>query len=238
MEVKINPKKILLFLAVLILSLLTLSIVLQIYKFGHLKGSSRFIIDLFDLDKEFNIPTLFQTLHLFIVSAVLWGVGLFEKETNRRLSSYWRVISIVFALAACDELLEFHERLISPLQEALKTGGFLQNAWVIPGGAFVLVFALYLLKFFKSIPKKTAGLFLLAAGIYLAGALGIEMIGAKLWTTMGSNNLLYAIIANIEESSEMIGLLVFDYALLDYLRSNARSLVIRFTWSGVSPLDR
>lgn len=238
MEIKINPKKILLFLAVIILSLLTFSVALQFYKYYQLKGSSRFIIDLLDLDKEFNIPTLFQTLHLFIVSAVLWGVGLIEKETNRGRYFYWRVISIVFALAACDELLEFHERLISPLQKALKTGGFLQNAWVIPGGAFVIVFALYLLKFFKSIPKRTVGLFFVAAGIYLAGALGIEMIGARLWTSMGSNNLLYALIANIEESFEMIGLLVFDYALLDYLRSNAQSLVIRFTWSGMSPLDR
>jgi hypothetical protein len=232
MEIKVNPRKIILFLAAAIVSLLAVSTALQVYKFRSLGGNSRYLIDLLDLDKEFNIPTLFQTLHLFIAAAVVFGIGHLEKAADRRRAWYWKVISIAVAVAACDELLEFHEKILSPLQQALHTGGFLQNAWVIPGALFVLVFGVYLLRFLKSLPKTTLRFFILAAAIYLTGALGIEMIGAKLWTIKGSGNLLYAIVAGIEESFEMFGLLVFDIGLLGYLRTTAPAIDVKIVWSG------
>jgi hypothetical protein len=59
--------------------------------------------------------------------------------------------------------------------------------------------------------------------LYIGGAIGFELIGAGLVAQYGFHNLTYFIIAIIEESMEVVGLLFLNYALLDYVSSNYAS---------------
>jgi hypothetical protein len=57
-------------------------------------------------------------------------------------------------------------------------------------------------------------LFLLAAAVYLGGALGVEMAGAAHAFRHGTENLGYSLWTTLEEALEMAGVAVFIYALL------------------------
>jgi hypothetical protein len=45
----------------------------------------------------------------------------------------------------------------------------------------------------------------------------MESVGSKILSDEGQNNLLYAIVTNIEELLEMVGIALFIYAILEYL---------------------
>jgi uncharacterized membrane protein len=57
-------------------------------------------------------------------------------------------------------------------------------------------------------------LFFLSAGLFLAGTLGLEMAGGRYVEMHGNGTFTYALIATVEETLELIGLVVFLYALM------------------------
>ena len=71
-------------------------------------------------------------------------------------------------------------------------------------------------------------LFLLAGGLYIGGALGMEMIGGYYTDFYGKNNLTYALITCLEEVLEMTGIVVFIHGLLDYMRLYLKNFDVRF----------
>ncbi len=70
-------------------------------------------------------------------------------------------------------------------------------------------------------------LFLIAGATYLGGVLGMELVGSSYIFNYGPS-LSYGIVATIEEVLEMLGIIVFIYALLDYLETHVESMLIRF----------
>ena len=83
----------------------------------------------------------------------------------------------------------------------------------------VILFVVAFFRFFFHLPRKTKILFGLAGGLYVGGAIGFEMVGAGYVTQYGKQNFTYIIIAMIEESMEVTGLVFLIYALLDYVSS-------------------
>ncbi len=67
-----------------------------------------------------------------------------------------------------------------------------------------------------SLPKKVQYLTFISGFIYLAGALGLEIIGSFLVRTSAIklHGISYGLISTLEEAFEMTGLIVFIYALL------------------------
>jgi hypothetical protein len=62
-------------------------------------------------------------------------------------------------------------------------------------------------------------LFIAAGSLYLAGALGIESVGGWYFSRNGeTEDLRYSLLVAAEEFAEMSGIILFIYALLDYLR--------------------
>ena len=66
---------------------------------------------------------------------------------------------------------------------------------------------------------RAAGLFLLAGAIYVGGAVGVEH-----WTGSDVNSLHYNMWTTLEEGMEMAGVIVFIYALLDFMPGADRTL--------------
>ena len=58
---------------------------------------------------------------------------------------------------------------------------------------------------------------MLAGGIYLGSALGLEFAEGYWATVYGKNNLTLRLIEAVEDVGEMFGLVVFLYALLSYI---------------------
>jgi hypothetical protein len=129
-----------------------------------------------------------------------------------------------------DEAWSIHERLITPVRGLLGDGplGILYFAWVIPGIAVVFVLTLSFLGFLLRLPAKTRFSFLVAATLFIGGALGIELVGGRYAELHGVENLTYSMIATVEESLEMAGVIVFIYALLKYIADNYNEVRFRF----------
>lgn len=107
------------------------------------------------------------------------------------------------------------------IKRFVDTSGLLFYPWVVPWAVFVCVFAAYFASYMRHVPRKTRRLFAIATIIFLGGALGIEVLGGWQHSRYGDDNLTYGLLVLLEESLEMVGLLVFVYALLDYLRAES-----------------
>ncbi|QKQ78009.1 hypothetical protein FBB35_30800 [Nostoc sp. TCL240-02] len=119
-----------------------------------------------------------------------------------------------------------HERLTTPLRGTFNTSGSLYYAWVIAGAIFVLLFLLVFGRFVATLPGKTRRLFFIAGTIYIAGAIASELVGGYYEYYYTPFNMVYVFIATIEEVLEMVGIVIFIYALLSYISSNMKGIDI------------
>ncbi|MEA5514780.1 hypothetical protein [Nodularia sp. UHCC 0506] len=180
--------------------------------------SSKWFYELFSLDEELNIPAWYSSFMLLFCSALLAVITLIKKADKYFI--YWKNLSLIFFIFSLDEAFSFHEILIIPsLRERFNLSPIFFHTWVIFGIPAVIFFAFKYSKFLLYLPKKTRYLFLIAATFYVGGALGIEMVGGFLRASFGRLAPITTIAILIEEVLEMIGLVTFIYALLNYLSS-------------------
>jgi len=219
MVIKLDSKYILRVLFILFAFLLLANILGIIHKLSFPSDSQNYIvksiINLIDFDDEKNLPTLYSTALLFSISILLWLISLKEKKANNKYIS-WLLLSIVFFYLTLDEILSFHEHLVVPFRNTFDATGMFYFAWVIPYGVAVLIGFLISFKFLLRLPKRIYKLFILAGIVYLFGAIGMEMIGGSIAESKGMENIIFYLVYTIEESLEMLGLIIFIYSLLNY----------------------
>lgn len=195
------------------------------YLFGrdHLLG-------LLSLDYEANIPSFFSALLLIIAALLLALIAALAGQLKKPDRSKWAILSIGFLVMAVDETASIHERFIHPIRALLgnESLGIFYYAWIIPGIVLVLALGLFFLGFVLRLPSATRLTIIIAATLYLAGAMAVEMIGGAYDEAYGDANLTYAMISALEESLEMAGLIVFLYALLGYIADTYEEVVLRF----------
>ena len=207
----------------------------HVWGYFHLRSNSTWA-KLLDVNHEKNFATAFSVALLLRCSALLGLIARQHQENGKvkpklackqsrlqpRFLAYWWALCFVFLGMAADELIQIHERVNVFLddQVQLQTSGIFYYDWVILGLVFVSAIALIYARFLKHLQPKTRHQFLLAGSIYIAGALGMEMISGYYIDIHGlTNRGMLAILNGIEEAGEMIGLIVFIRALLIYLQS-------------------
>ena len=210
--------------------LVLLSVAGQLSKFGLGSAFLPGLVSLFYVDMENNIPTYFSVWLLLCAAFLLTVIARLSGQQRMPHASKWVILSFGFLFMALDEAFQFHERLNIPVGTLLGDGslGVFYFAWVIPGIVLVSVLGLYFLRFLLDLPAATALRFLLAAIFYIGGAIGVELIGSRHAELHGYENWIYSMIATLEESLEMAGLIVFIWALLNYCADNYRQGRFRF----------
>ena len=188
---------------------------------GGVTGDYRIhgVVPLFDLDSERNIPTAASMLLILFASLLLGLVAYIRHQTKESDIRYWTLLSAGFLYMALDEGLCVHERLINPCRTLLGGGnlGVLHFAWVLPGILVVAIVGISFLKFTLSLPASTKRNFLIAAFLYLGGAIGFELIGGFLSESYSENSFIYRLSTTVEEGLEIVGMIWFIRALLQYL---------------------
>lgn len=228
-KVHISPRRTIKFLLLVVFSLILASLVGQFnVHFLPDYPLRDFFASLFDVNGEVNIPALYSASALLLCSIFLTTIACAKKVAGDRYVRHWGALSIIFLYLSLEELISIHERMIEPLRTALSTSGFLYFAWVIPGAAFVLICLLAFLQFLTHLSAKTRRLFLIAGTLFVGGALGMEMVGGYHWYHYGGQNTMYDIlVVTIEEFLEMLGIVVFIYALLSYISSYMKGVSLR-----------
>jgi hypothetical protein len=169
-------------------------------------------VRLFDLDAEGNIPTWYSSILLFCAALLLTWNSLIARE--RRDRHWWAFVASVFLYLSVDEAAVIHEMAIKPIREIFHTQGFLYYGWIIPAGICVLIFGLVTFQFWLRLPFRIRLLFALSAVIYVGSALGIESIQGDFAEKYGASSWAYDWVGVIEESGEMFGVALFNYAVL------------------------
>lgn len=205
-------------LGAVVFLLVLLSVGGQFSKFMLGDASLQGLVPLFYVDTEQNVPTTFS---VFLILTAAFLLAIIAKLTGLQKAphaSKWAILSFGFLLMALDEAFQFHERLNIPIGELLGDGslGVFYFPWVIPGIVLVFTLGLFFLKFLWALPVSIRVQFLLAAILYVGGAIGVELIGSRHAELHGYENWTYSLIATVEESLEMAGLVVFIGALLSY----------------------
>ncbi len=229
LKVSLSPWKVTRFLLLIVFSLVTLSFLTQLSKFllpnYPLKYYSQSLVH---VDGEGNIPALYSALTLLLSGLLLGVIAYVKKQENSRYARHWRVLAGIFCFLSFDEFFQFHEQLISPVRKLLGATGFLYFTWVVPAAFLLVILGLSYIKFLRHLPAKTRTLFFLAAGFYIGGAIGLEMIGGKIAVEQGMDNLLYQAEATFEELFEMLGIVTFIHALTSYISNYLNEVIVQF----------
>jgi hypothetical protein len=206
-----------LFIAVVALAAASLAGQISTYFFGdgHLQG----FVPQFNLDREMNVPTWFSSFLFLFTAVLLWKAGGIPGPGPARFRAQWRGLAVVFVGLSIDETAAFHEMAVDPLRKLFHAHGFLHFSWVILGFAFVAALVPVFLKLWLSLPRRTRVLFFVAAFLFLTGALGMEMVGGRFVEQHGAANFSYALMANAEETLEMLGQVVFIKGLFTLFTS-------------------
>jgi hypothetical protein len=177
----------------------------------------------FVFDMEYNFPSLYSALGLLFCSYLLAMIATIKKPTQYRYTKSWTILSFIFMYLAIDELCSIHELLIPILRNVFDAQGIFFFPWVIPAFILLIVFLIVFRDFIVNLPKKTKILFLLAGGVYVGGAMGMELIDGYFADVLGFDTKAYWIASTIEELLEMLGIVIFIYGLLSYIQDNRKT---------------
>jgi hypothetical protein len=184
-------------------------------------------LDVFDADLEQSLATWVSCLLLLAVAVLLGVIAAARAQEGDRFRRHWLALAVLAGLASLSEVAMLHERVGLTIGPHLQTTGFLYHAWVIPASVLVVIVALTFLRFLLHQPPRTRLLFLLAGGLYVGGALGMEFIGASINEQHGPESLRYTLLTDVEEFLEMLGAIVAIYALLGVAAADLARLRLR-----------
>lgn len=192
---------------------------------------------LFDLMGEMTIPTWYAASLLLVSSLLLAVIARMTQRLGGRYVRHWHGLSAIMLLLSIDEAADLHGAVSYKLETVFNTGGALSYPWVIPGALFTLIVAAIYLPFLNHLPAAIRRQALLAGGLFVAGALGMEVIEAA-YDAAFDYRAPYLVMAAIEEALEMTGVIVLIFAVLSYGGSLAREIsVVVDTPPTDGPLD-
>lgn len=187
---------------------------------------------LFDLWDEVSIPSWYSVSLLLVCSAVLSVIAVAKWQRGDRFRVHWIGLAFMFLTLSVDDAADIHGHTSYKLDEMLDTGGFLAYAWVIPAVFLVVAVGLFFVRFVLHLPPRTRTRYVVAGALFLAGALGMEMIQARYDTLHGVENMRYRIMVAVEEGLEMSGTILFLSASLRYLAGLSDGVRLRIDHGG------
>ncbi|HBE67723.1 MAG TPA: hypothetical protein DDW52_06195 [Planctomycetaceae bacterium] len=189
-------------------------------KLGENRITSQ-LLEWFSLDGEGNFPALFSSLLLLVSAASFLCIGLTSKTdpAQSSIAKYWKGLACIFCFLAIDEAVLIHEKFDNnTLLSWVETNGFLAWPWVILYAVLVLFFVAIYFRFWWNLEKSYRFAYALTAAVYVSAALGLEMVGAFLYTNSSPQLVaMYSYVMALEELLEMLAIVALITINLDYL---------------------
>ncbi|WP_428481401.1 hypothetical protein [Pyruvatibacter mobilis] len=169
----------------------------------------------FHLDSENSVPAWWSSSLMLVAAMVLYRLGAEAKAAGDRMWQLWALLAVAFFFLSMDEAASFHEGVIEPLKSVFGFGGIFFYAWVVPAVLCLGGFGLLILPLLRQLPPRLSGRLVLSGIIFVGGALGMEMVGGWLDYSGLRASTFYVLAVTVEETAEFVGLLLFNFALLD-----------------------
>jgi len=178
----------------------------------------------FDFSEEGNFANWYQSFTLLLCAGLLAAIGAVTRQTGGRYRRHWMGLALVFLFVSIDEAAQVHETTLSPLLAQLRhrpqahqgsqaeppaaaseDTAANKGAWMPVYLAILAVVTLVYLRFFFALPPRIRGFFVLAAVLYLGGAVAVEWGCERLAERLGDQPLICQGIATLSELMEMLG---------------------------------
>jgi hypothetical protein len=173
---------------------------------------------IFDLDMEYGVYTWLSSVNLFIASAILGIIGSSNVLAQDRMRFRWLILSVVFFALSIDEHSSIHEKISNVVSQVFTTSGFFNFAWVIPAIAVSIVGLVFYVPFIRTFPPWLRAYLIVSAATFLAGAIGMEMLGGAVAEQGGNvrQSFSYRSLVTIEEALEGGSVILFIAVLVSY----------------------
>ena len=223
-HIKLQSASIIRFLSIIAALLILLNSIMLIVYF-YIGDSNIFdFVQMIDLDQEANLPTVFSSAILLIAAFLFYLLGQKSKSLQDNQYPYWLGLSIVFTFLGLDEGATIHETLGDMTEKYVDANGYLHYPWVISYTILVTILGFLYFRFFFNMERKLFWSFMKAAAIFLTGAIGFELLGAKEASLHSSDTMLYCYYYTIEESLEMFGVIYLISILLKLLEKETLAI--------------
>lgn len=170
------------------------------------------LVPLFDLDHEENIPTFYSAMAILLaatLAAITAGARWRTPGTGRL---FWAALAAILLVMTFDEAFQLHERLTPLGRDLLDLPHDAYFAWTLPMGIVVLAIALAFAQFVLRLHRPVRNLIMLAAAVFLTGAMDMEILGGLMDRDPG--NVARVLVITLEETLEMLGIVLLIRALL------------------------
>ena len=169
----------------------------------------------FNVDTERRFGALFSTLLILFASGTMLAASI-RSMPKKALSIGWLFMSGVLLFMACDEFFMIHERAGEFFGAKDHFGTAVVPGWVKAMGVVVAILCLPMGLFWWKLPKYLKIRTAAAAGVFLTGAMGVEVLAMTHADDSGIKNFGYALLAALEEGMEMLGMILAIDAMLLY----------------------
>lgn len=197
-------------------ALLATILILGALSFAANVMGSEILLHVFHLDAEANVPTWYSSITLLLCAVMLAVIGRAKREVCEPYVRHWNGLALVFLYLSIDEAAGLHDGLNAVLTAVFQPSGFLNFPWVLPASLAVASLGIVYMRWFRHLPAWAQARFLLAGIIYLAGAVGCEVLGAILLEGSTNQPMTYVVISHLEELLEMAGVAFFLHGLVLY----------------------
>ena len=210
-EVRLNRTRLVRYLSIAATVLLAMHLVLYLIHF-LVDEVPWYLLQLFDVNEEHNLPTWFSGFNLGVTTLFLWLISREKRRLEDDQARRWFVLFLGFFYLFVDEIAGLHETVNSIFEPSWAWGGLL----------IVLLFGMYFIPFLRSLPRQTLVQFVVAGTVFVGGAVIMELVGEPL----DGDSLSYAISTLVEEGMEMFGVILFTRAQLNYLMGGKHEALI------------
>lgn len=161
---------------------------------------------LFDLDGEGNIASWFSSMLLAGAAATSALMTPFDRR--RAVRRLWLVLAGLFTFVSFDEYAALHELPMLELIERQDLGWTLILPWATLLAAAAGIVALLCVSGLMRLRPATAARLVACGGVYLAGAIGLELLGGW-WLERHGADAWHTALVNGEEALELLGVAAF-----------------------------
>ena len=127
--VTLAPKRLTLYLSIIIVLLLSCHVGLTIYHYQIEELPWLPWRQLFDVDEENNLPTWFSGFLLSIVAVCVWLCARRKRSDRDSWQVHWYALAIGFLLLSVDEIAGLHETVNSPYRHELGHSWWNSDCW-------------------------------------------------------------------------------------------------------------
>ena len=179
------------------------------------------LVPLFDLRSEQSLSTWYSTLALAFSALLLLVIYRAKSASGDPLSRHWLGLAAIFLFLSADEAALIHEKVSLLIREYVSTFGLELGQWTLVYAVLLVAFLLVYWPFVRSLWPRPGMSFVVAGATFVTGALVLELVSLRV------DDLVYHLVAGLEEVFEMLGILLWMRALLVYMSDESISLNIR-----------